>query len=78
MASRMLRARHNHPWTAEADADLAARIARGDLLPDIARALERSQEAVRSRANILRLPVRSSPGRGRRVIASPLASAAEG
>jgi hypothetical protein len=62
------RGRHNHPWTAEADLELTERLARGELLPDIARALERSQEAVRARANRLNLAIRSSPGRGRRRI----------
>jgi hypothetical protein len=75
MAIRLMRARHNQPWTVEADSELQDRIARGDLLPEIARAMERSQEAVRSRANILKLPVKSSLGRGRRVIEPMSASA---
>ncbi|WCT72784.1 hypothetical protein PQ455_14230 [Sphingomonas naphthae] len=54
------RKRHNQPWTDEADAELARHIASGALLPEIARAMERSQEAVRSRANVLKLPVRST------------------
>jgi hypothetical protein len=54
------RARHNQPWTEEADAELARRIGEGALLPEIARAMERSQEAIRSRANVLKLPVRST------------------
>ena len=54
------RARHKQPWTEEADAELHRRIANGELLPEIARAMERSQEAVRSRANVLKLPVRST------------------
>ncbi|MEH3106085.1 MAG: hypothetical protein PGN09_01990 [Sphingomonas fennica] len=54
------RARHKQPWTEEADAELHRRIAAGELLPEIARHMERSQEAVRSRANVLKLPVRST------------------
>jgi hypothetical protein len=47
-------------WTAEADAELIARSARGELLPDMARAMGRTQEALRTRANMLGVPVRSS------------------
>ena len=54
------RAQHKQPWTEQADAELHRLVAEGQLLPDIARRMERSQEAVRSRANVLKLPVRST------------------
>lgn len=47
-------------WDADDDADLAQRIGTGQFIPEIARGMGRSQEAIRTRANILRLPVRSS------------------
>lgn len=62
---------HGRPWNEEADGELRRMLADGAMLPEIARAMGRTQEAVRSRANILKLPVRSSPGRGRRVLAAP-------
>jgi hypothetical protein len=51
---------HRQPWDEAADAELARRIGEGALLRDIAIAMGRTQEAVRSRANVLKLPVRSS------------------
>jgi hypothetical protein len=51
---------HRQPWDEAADAELSQRIAAGELLREIAFALGRTQEAVRSRANVLKLPVRSS------------------
>jgi len=47
-------------WDVEDDADLARRVAEGQFIPEIARGMGRSQEAIRTRANILGLPVRSS------------------
>lgn len=64
---------HGRPWDEDADDELRRLIAGGAMLPEISRAMGRTQEAVRSRANILKLPVRSSPGRGRRVLAAPQA-----
>ena len=58
------RSGHGSRWDEQADADLRDRIARGEFLPEIARAMGRTQEAVRSRANFLKLPVRSSAVRG--------------
>jgi hypothetical protein len=53
--------RHGARWDAESDAELRRRFAAGELLRDVARAMNRSQEAVRTRANVLRVPVRSTP-----------------
>lgn len=65
------RVSHGRPWDEEADATLRRLVQDGALLPEIARTLGRTQEAVRSRANIMKLPVRSSLGRGRRVLSPP-------
>lgn len=54
-------------WEEEDDADLTSRISAGQFVPEIARGMGRSQEAIRTRANILGLPVRSS-ARPRRAI----------
>lgn len=54
------RARHGARWDEAADAELRQRFAEGQLLPEVARAMNRSQEAVRTRANVLHIPVRSS------------------
>lgn len=62
---------HGQPWDEDADSELRRLIDGGAMLPEIARAMGRTQEAVRSRANILKMPVRSSPGRGRRVMTAP-------
>lgn len=53
-------------WDDADDRELTSRVAEGQFVPEIARAMGRSQEAVRTRANILGLPVRSS-ARARRV-----------
>ena len=76
MYSRVERGRHNKTWTDACDAELILRLARGDLLADVAKALERTQEAVRMRANRLNLAVRSSPGRGRRAMSARQGTAA--
>lgn len=47
-------------WDEMDDAELRRRAGEGEFIPLIARAMGRSQEAVRTRANILGLPVRSS------------------
>jgi hypothetical protein len=57
------RNRHGTRWDEESDEELRKRFADGQLLPDVARAMNRSQEAVRTRANVLRVPVRSSTRR---------------
>jgi hypothetical protein len=54
------RARHGARWDEEADAELRRRFGDGQLLPEVARAMNRSQEAVRTRANVLHVPVRST------------------
>ena len=58
------RARHGARWDEAADDELRRRFAEGQLLPEVARAMNRSQEAVRTRANVLHVPVRST-NRGR-------------
>lgn len=54
------RARHGSRWDETADDELRRRFAAGELLPEVARAMNRSQEAVRTRANVLHIPVRST------------------
>ena len=54
---------HGLRWDDAADAELRARVSEGEFLPGIARAMGRTQEAVRSRANVLKIPVRSSARR---------------
>lgn len=54
------RTRHGARWDEAADAELRRRFAEGQLLPEVAKALNRSQEAVRTRANVLHIPVRST------------------
>lgn len=56
-------------WDDEADAELRDRVALGQFIPEIARGMGRSQEAIRTRANILGLPVRSS-ARGHRTVSA--------
>lgn len=68
MLTRVGRAAHGKAWDEAADEELRRRCEAGELLPTIARAMGRTQEAVRSRANIMKVPVRSSPGRGRRAM----------
>lgn len=58
------RTRHGARWDDAADEELRRRFADGELLPQVARAMNRSQEAVRTRANVLHIPVRSTPRRG--------------
>ncbi len=58
---------HGARWDDAADAELRKRFTAGELLPDVARAMNRSQEAVRTRANVLGVPVRSSVRRGAHV-----------
>ena len=57
----LARVRHGQSWTAEDDATLRRMCGDGAYLIDVARRLGRSQEAVRTRANILGVPVRSAP-----------------
>lgn len=64
------RARHGARWDEAADDELRRRFSDGQLLPEVAKALNRSQEAVRTRANVLRIPVRST-NRGRNGLDSP-------
>ncbi|NNM78112.1 hypothetical protein HJG53_14510 [Sphingomonas sp. ID1715] len=57
------RTRHGARWDETADEELRRRFAEGQLLPEVARAMNRSQEAVRTRANVLHIPVRSTARR---------------
>jgi hypothetical protein len=57
------RTRHGARWDEESDAELRRRFSEGELLPEVARAMNRSQEAIRTRANVLHVPVRSSTRR---------------
>jgi hypothetical protein len=54
------RTRHGARWDETADEELRRRFAEGQLLPEVAKAMNRSQEAVRTRANVLHVPVRST------------------
>jgi hypothetical protein len=54
------RTRHGARWDEAADAELRRRFGEGQLLPEVAKAMNRSQEAVRTRANVLHVPVRST------------------
>lgn len=63
MVTMIKRGRHGARWDETADEELRRRFAAGELLPDVARAMNRSQEAVRTRANVLQVPVRSTPRR---------------
>ena len=51
---------HRRSWSDEDDLELRTRCGGGELLRDIARAMGRTQEACRSRANKLGIPCRSS------------------
>lgn len=63
MSGLLRRINHNARWTPEEDAELRLRCDAGEYLNDIARAFGRSQESVRTRANVLRIPCRSAPSR---------------
>jgi hypothetical protein len=65
MINMQKRTLHGSRWDEAADSELRQRFAEGQLLPEVARAMNRSQEAVRTRANVLHIPVRSTPRRGR-------------
>lgn len=57
------RSHHRQRWTADDDAVLVRMFAAGAYTQDVARALGRSQEAVRTRAEALGISVRSAPRR---------------
>lgn len=57
----LARLHHGRNWSPEDDETLRSLSAAGAYLQDIAKGLGRSQEAVRTRANILHVPVRSAP-----------------
>jgi hypothetical protein len=52
------RACHRAAWDAAAEAELRQRVEAGEFIPGIARAMGRSQEAIRTRANLLGISVR--------------------
>lgn len=54
---------HRGRWTPEEDAELIALFAQGYVLKEVSARLQRSQEAVRTRANVLRVAVTSGPRR---------------
>lgn len=54
---------HRGRWTPEEDARLIELFAQGCVLKEVSVALQRSQEAVRTRANVLRVAVTSGPRR---------------
>ncbi len=53
-------ANHGKPWTAEADTELRDRVAAKQTIGQIARAMDRTQDAIRGRAATLRITLRSS------------------
>jgi len=53
-----VRERPRAAWDAPAEDELRQRVAAGEFLPGIARAMGRSQEAIRTRANLLGIAVR--------------------
>ncbi len=53
-----VRERHRAMWDAATEEELRQRVAAGEFLPGIARAMGRSQEAIRTRANLLGIPIR--------------------
>lgn len=59
----LTRTHHRQRWTAEDDATLVRLFEAGAYTQDVARALGRSQEAVRTRAETLGVSVRSAPRR---------------
>lgn len=59
--SSFARPQHRSRWTPEEDAELRRRCEAGEYLIDIAKAFGRSQESVRTRANVLGVPCRSAP-----------------
>jgi len=58
-------AQHRQRWTSAEDDRLRRLFAAGGFTRDVARALGRSQEAVRTRAELLGISVRSAPRRAR-------------
>jgi hypothetical protein len=52
------RDRHRASWDEAAENELRQRVAAGEFIPAIARAMGRSQEAIRTRANLLGISVR--------------------
>jgi hypothetical protein len=71
---RACRERHRARWDETSETELRARLAAGEFAPAIARAMGRSQEAIRTRANILGIPIRFAE---RRVMSRPAGAAAE-
>jgi hypothetical protein len=57
------RPNHHARWTPDEDAELRRRCEAGEYLSDIAKVFGRSQEAVRTRCNVLGIPCRSAPPR---------------
>jgi hypothetical protein len=57
------KAKHGVKWTSEEDDELQRRCEAGEYLEDIAKALQRTGESVRTRANHLGVPCRSGRSR---------------
>ena len=53
-----VRERHRATWDVATENELRQRVQAGEFLPGIARSMGRSQEAIRTRANLLGIPVR--------------------
>lgn len=64
------RPKHQTRWTPEEDAELRRRCEAGEYLIDMAKAMGRSQESLRTRCNVLGIPCRSAPRQSRRAIAA--------
>jgi hypothetical protein len=63
------RIHHRHRWTPEDDAELRRLFEAGAFTQEVAQKLGRSQEAVRTRAEMLGISIRSAPRQ--RLRASP-------
>jgi hypothetical protein len=53
-----VRERHRATWDAATENELRQRVEAGEFIPGIARSMGRSQEAIRTRANLLGISVR--------------------
>ena len=53
-----VRERHRATWDEAAENELRQRVEAGEFIPAIARSMGRSQEAIRTRANLLGISVR--------------------
>ena len=63
MQGWLKRQNHRVPWTPAADDELRRRVALGQFVPQLAKEMERSQEGIRARANLIGVSVRFAAGR---------------